>query len=314
MEYSFNLSISKVSVFILFFVLRTSTLWSQIITTIAGNGYVSSTGNGAYTGDGGLADSASLWNPTGVVVDKTGNVFIADSYNGVVRKVNIDGIIITVAGNGKGYGYNGDGEAATSATMFPNSVAVDKLGNIYISDFNNGRIRKVGTNGIISTIAETYQPLAVAVDSLGNVYFASELNIVYKIDAKGDTSTIAGNGIGGYSGDGSLATAASLDQPSAILVDDKGNIFIADAGNNCIRKISTNGIITTIAGNGTQGYSGDGGIATSATMYSPTGIATDLSGNLFIADNNNVIRKVDTKGIISTVAGNGKVGFSGDGG
>ncbi len=248
-----------------------TTTQAQIISTVAGNG------TGGYNGDGGTAINTSLYYPMGVAVDAVGNIFIVDQSNHRVRKVNTSGIISTVAGNGTG-GYSGDGGAAINASLnYPMGVAVDAVGNIYIADQANYRIRKVGANGNISTVA--------------------------------------GNGISGYSGDGGAATSASLNVPEGVAVDAVGNIFIADAGSHIIRKVNASGVISTVAGNGTEGFGGDGGAATSANLYQPFGVAVDADGNIFIADSkNNRIRKVNNSGVISTIAGNGTHGFSVDGG
>ncbi len=244
--------------------------FSGVITTIAG-------GSAGDPSDGGPAIDASLNYPTGVAADVHGNLFIADLGNARVRKVSVNGIIITVAGNGSA-GYSGDGGGATNASLKnPYGVALDVLGNLFIADFGNARVRKVNVNGIINTVA--------------------------------------GNGSVGYSGDGGAATNASLDSPTSVAVDTFGNLFIADLGNARIRKVTTNGIINTVAGGGSVGYSGDGGLATNASLDSPTGVAVDSAGNIFIADTgNNVIREVDTQGVITTVAGNSAVGAMGDGG
>ena len=309
-----------------FFLLFTLTLKAQIITTIAGNG---TTG---YSGDGGAATSAELNTPSGVTVDGTGNIYIADYSNNRVRKVSTSGIITTVAGNGKA-GYSGDGGPATSAELFnPTGVAVDGLGNIYIADKYNNRIRKVSTSGTISTVAgngkagysgdggsatsaELFNPTGVAVDGLGNIFIADRNNNkIRKVSASGIISTVAGGGHNGL-GDGSAATNAVLKSPYCVAVDSSGNIYIADGDNLRIRKVSISGIINTVAGNGTAGYSGDGGPATSAELGVQAGVAVDDSGNIYLVDYNNIrIRKVSTSGIISTVAGNGTTGYSGDGG
>jgi hypothetical protein len=238
---------------------------------------VAGNGIGGDSGDGGAATAAQLWDPRGVAVDAAGKLYIADSGRHRIRKVTPDGIITTVAGNGI-EGYSGDGGAATAASLrWPYGVAVDATGNLYIADADNHRIRKVTQDGIITTVA--------------------------------------GNGIGGYSGDGGAATAASLYYPRDVAVDAAGNLYIADSDNHRIRKVTSAGIITTVAGKGTGGYSGDGGAATSASLLWPHGVAVDATGNLYIADkNNNRIRKVTPSGIISTVAGNGAYGYSGDGG
>jgi len=299
------------------------------INTVAGNG------TPGYSGDGGAATSAELYNPGGVAVDSAGNIYIVDSYNQRIRKVDTSGNISTVAGNGTP-GYSGDGGAATSAELYdPTGAAVDSAGNIYITDYFNNRIRKVDTSGKISTVAgtgahgysgdnglatsaELYLPSYVAVDSAGNIYVADEgNNRIRKVDVStGYISTVAGNGTKGYSGDNGLATSAELSNPMGAAVDSAGNIYIADIGNNRIRKVNVStGCITTVAGTGAQGYSGDNGLATSAELHSPAGVAVDSAVNIYIADTyNQRIRKVDAStGNISTVAGNGTGGFSGDG-
>jgi len=294
-----------------------------MIDTVAGGG----------VGDGGAATAAILKNPFGVTVDSSGNIYIADYMNHQIRKVNTSGIISTVAGNGTA-GYSGDGGAATVAQLYyPAGVAVDSAGNIYIADYNNNRIRKVNTSGIISTVAgngtagysgdggaataaQLSNPFSVAVGSTGNIYIADgSNNRIRKVNTSGIISTVAGNGTAGYSGDGGAATAASLSSPYGVAVDSAGNIYIADRSNNRIRKVNTSGIISTVAGNGALGYSGDGGAATAAQLSSPHRVTVDSSGNIYIADTGNYrIRKVNTSGIISTVAGNGTQGYSGDGG
>lgn len=309
-----------------------------IINTFAGNG-ATGLGNGSFSGDGGLATSATLHGPTRLVIDTFFNVFIADYANHRIRKISTNGTISTIAGNGTA-AFSGDGGLATSASInTPTGIALDSLGNLYIADLNNYRIRKVTNqvvpavpSQIITTIAGTGSasfggdggtatsatlnlPYAVAVGSNGDVYLADRNNQrIRKINSSGIISTIAGNGIGTFSGDGGLATSASISNPYAIATDASGNIYFADWGNNRIRKIATNGIITTVAGNGTAGFSGDGSAATSASLNSPTGLCIDTSGNIYIADyGNNRVRKVSKNGIITTVAGNGIIGFSGDG-
>ncbi|MFH1352591.1 MAG: LamG-like jellyroll fold domain-containing protein [bacterium] len=298
-----------------------------IITTVAG------TGSSGYSGDGGSATSAQLNLPCGVTADDSGNVYIADRNNHRVRKVNTSGTITTIAGNGSA-GYSGDGGTATSAQLyFPFGVAVDSSGNVYIADYGNNRIRKINTSGIITTIAgngsggysgddgsatsaQLYYPAGVAVDGSGNIYIADYYNHrIRKVDLSGYITTIAGNGSAGYSGDGGTATSAQLYYPAGVAVDGAGNIYIADYNNKCIRKINTSGIINTIAGTGTGGYSGDDGTATSAQLNDPRGVVTDSSGNVYIADSsNNRIRVISTSGIITTIAGTGTSGYSGDDG
>lgn len=305
-----------------------------IIRTVAGNGI------GGYTGDGGPATSAELYGPFDVAVDVAGNLYIADpNPTGAehIRKVTSAGIISTLAGTGQGaYGgdYGGDSGPATSARLNgPTGVAIDLAGNVYIADRSNNRVRKVTATGSISTVAgngtagfsgddgpatsaELYSPSGVAVDMAGNLYIADTLNRRIRKVSGGIITTVAGNGNLAYSGDGGPATSASLFNPSAVVVDSVGNMFIADTSNFVVRKVTLAGIITTVAGNGVLGYSGDGGPATSAKLYYPVGVAVDLAGNLYIADSSNLrVRKVTPGGIITTVAGNGTGGISsGDGG
>ncbi len=303
------------------------------ISTVAGNG------TQGYSGDGGAATSAELWDPYDVAVDSRGDIYIADTFNERIRKVTVStGVITTVAGSTRTAGYSGDGGPATSAELdWPMGVAVDASGNIYIADYYNQCIRKVtASTGIITTVAgdgtQGYSgdggaatsaklnlPTGVAVDSSGNIYIADWYNYrIRKVTVStGIITTVAGDGTGGYSGDGGAATSAELYYPSSVALDASGNIYIADADNYRVRKVTAStGIITTVAGDGTAGYSGDGGAATSAELDYPYGVALDASGNLYITDVlNERIREVTAAtGIITTVAGDGTQGYSGDGG
>jgi len=299
---------------------------AQIITTIAGNGIA------GYSGDGGMATAAMIAHPIEIAIDTSGNVYFAEHDNNCIRKMSAAGIISTVAGNTIS-GYAGDGGAATAAEISgPFGVAIDRTGNLYIGDRNNNCVRKVSNSGVISTIAGTgtgayggdggpataaqlWFPTWVLTDSLGNVYISDNQNQrIRKINNLGIISTIAGNGTMGYTGDGLPATIASLQFPGGIWKDAAGNLYIVDAGNNAIRKVSSAGIISTIAGTGTAGYSGDGAPATDAMLNEPLEVTTDPNGNTYIADNNNNrIRKIDVSGIITTYAGNGIAGYAGDG-
>jgi len=300
---------------------------NNIISTVAGNGSPS------YAGDGHAATKASLYHPFGVALDAAGNLYIADTGNNRIRKVDTNGIIITVAGNNN-RGYSGDHVAATSASLYsPEAVALDAAANLYISDTDNQLIRRVSTNGIITTVAgdgaigyygdgsaatasSLNYPLGIALDAAANLYIADVHDSrIRKVGTNGIIMTIAGNGVAAYSGEGGAATKASLNYPFGVGLDAAGNLYIADAYNHRIRKVGTNGIITTIAGNGVGAYSGDGGAATNASVRYPYGVALDFLGNLYIVDSdNNRIRMVDTDGLITTVAGNGTAGYSGDGG
>ena len=295
------------------------------ITTVAGNGSY------GYSGDDRAASVAQLGSPAGAAVDSGGNVYIADTNDNRIRKVDTKGIITTVAGNGIN-GSSGDGGPAAGAQLGgPFNMVLDASGNLYIADTNNLRVRKIDAQGNISTVAgnglygfsgdggpatsaKLTLPLDVAAAG-GNLYIADEYNYrVRKVDNQGNISTLAGTGVYGSSGDGGPATSAQLSDLTGVAVDAAGNVYIADYGNNRIRKVDTKGIITTVAGNGNDGYSGDGGPATGAQLNSPSGVTVDAGGNLYIADfGNNRIRKVDTQGFITTVAGSGAAGDSGDG-
>lgn len=298
---------------------------AQTISTIAGNG------TSGFSGDGTSATIAQLNSPAGVAVDGSGNVYIADQNNARIRKVNSSGIISTFAGTGIGLS-TGDGGAATAADIGnPGGVATDGLGNVYIVDVTNHCVRKVNTSGTISTIAGTgtagyngdginattaqlNYPSNVAIDGSGNVYIADGNNHrIRKINSSGIISTFAGSGSSGL-GNGGPATAAQLYIPFGVAVDGSGNVYISDvaAGNNLVRKVNTSGIINAFAGTGTSGFSGDGGAATAAEI-SPNGISVDGSSNVYIADGLGHIRKVNSAGIISSVAGNGTNGYIGDG-
>jgi sugar lactone lactonase YvrE len=273
------------------------------IATFAGNGVP------GFGGDGGAAASAQLNQPAGLAVDSSGNVYIADSNNAVIRKVTPQGVISTVAGTGATEGYSGDGGAATKATlMAPIGVAVDKAGNLYIADYY-GWIREVNaSSGVITTLAgngsngytgdggpataaQFYNPIGVAVDSSGNVYVADSGNGAVRMIANGIISTIAGNGTLSYTGDGGPASLAQFSAISSIAVDAQGNIYVADTNNNAIRLFPLGGTVSTIAGNGTLGYTGDGGTATVAELNNPRAVAVTSSGNVYVADTgNNAVR------------------------
>ncbi len=285
-----------------------------------------------FSGDGGLASNAHLGNPMCVYADNSGNIFISDWGNSRLREVNIYGIINTIAGNGV-YGFSGDGGPAIAAELSgPMGIFEDKYKNIYVADIGNERIRKIDTNGIISTyagngaygfsgdggiatLASFEDPAGICGDASGNIYIADEFNNrIRRIDKNGFITTFAGNGVSGYSGDGGPSKSAEFYYPAGVSIDNSGNILVADENNNCIRKVNSNGIISTIVGNGVLGFSGDGGLASSAELFNPAGVAVDNIGNIFITDGfNNRVRKIDTTGIISTIAGTGKSGYSGVG-
>jgi sugar lactone lactonase YvrE len=303
---------------------RTTTVTLRLISQI-----VAGTGVSGSLGDGGAATAAQLNLPTGIFVDTAGNLFIADQENHRIRKVAaITGIISTVAGTGSS-GYSGDGGPATAAKLNkPTGIYVDTAGNLFIADQENHRVRKVtATTGNISTVAGTgssgysgdsgpataakiNRPTGVFIDAAGNLFIADQENHrVRKVTAAtGNISTIAGTGTSGYSGDGLLATLARLNKPTGVYVDASDNIFIADHDNNRIRKVDALlSLMSTVAGTGVAGYSGDGGLATLASINKPFSVFADAQGSLFIADkDNHRIRKVEgLLGTISTVAGTG---------
>lgn len=267
------------------------------ISTLAGNG------TNSYAGDGGAATSAEMSSPTGVAVDSAGNVYIGDANNNVVRMVTPAGTISTVVGNvctstttiPCGPGQGGDGGPADVAQLdYPLGLAIDSAGTLYIADSINNVIREV-SGGIISTLyfsLHLSHPVDVAVDSARNVYIADLNNSrIVKVTPAGMSTVFAGNGMSGFSGDGGPASKAELSFPTGVAVDGAGNVYIADTLNQRIRKVGTDGTISTIAGTGQPAYSGDGGPALAATLSSPGEIFVDPSGALYIGDTgNNVIR------------------------
>jgi hypothetical protein len=301
--------------------LNGTNLPDYVVTTVAGGG-------ADDPGDGGPAINATIganiYGVNGLALDASGTLFIADTGDCRIRKVDTNGIITTVAGNGTG-GYSGDGGSAIQAQLSsPGGVAVDFSGNLFIGDTGNQRVRTVGTNGIITTLAgngnpEFFSVYGLAVAPSGDLFIADWLNgFVREINTSGVLSVVAGGGGAGYAGNGVPAYASIFYAPRGVACDRFGNLFIADYNNNLVRKVGTNGIITTVAGVGPSGapggYSGDGGPATSAQLFFPHDACPDAVGNLFIADTfNGRIRKVSVDGTISTVAGGG-TNYPGDGG
>jgi PKD repeat protein len=294
---------------------------SDTIVTVAG------TGVAGHSGDGGQATSAQLNEPVGLAVDAKGDLYIADCSDNTVRKLS-NGTITTVAGTSGKAGYSGDGGPATQAQLdCPAGLAFDPQGTLYISDSRNNRIREVkdgiittvagngvaGYNGdgIAATSAKLDVPWGIAVDADSNLYIADiDNNRIRKVSG-GTITTVAGDGIVAFGGDGGPATEAQLQYPYDVAVDAQGDLYIADDGNNRIRKVS-GGTITTVVGGGTS--PGDGGPATSATLNDAPGIVVDARGDLYIAEfGESRIRRV-SGGTITTVAGTGTKGFSGDGG
>jgi uncharacterized protein (TIGR03437 family) len=289
---------------------RVRKVTSSNISTVAGNGKMS------YSGDGGPAILAQLNNPQGAAVDQAGNIYIADSTNAVLRQVSKSGAIATIGG---------------ATVVRPEGVAVDKSGNVYVADAQANVVRRLGTNGSFTTFAgsgtagyggdggpaasaELNTPTGLAIDLAGNVYIADTGNhAIRKVASNGTISTVAGTGVAGYSGDGAQAAQAMLNVPLGVAVDSDGNLYIADSANHRIREVSPNGVINTIAGNGTTGFSGDGGLAFHAQISSPSGITADPFGNVFFTDGNR-IREIFVGSYITTIAGTGAAGYSGDGG
>ncbi len=299
----------------------------QIITTVAGDG------TGSNGGNNGPATSAGIGNPTGITFDKKGNLYIVTTPSfPQVRKVDTAGIITIFAGTGTP-GFSGDSGLAVNAELnYPEYVAVDSKNNVYISEGTNHRIRKVDTMGIITTFAgngtpgfsgdsglaisaSLFAPWGINFDRNGNLFIADHANSrIRKIDTLGVITTVAGSITSGFSGDSGLAINAKLKLPSAVVIDSIGNLYIADWGNNRIRKVDTSGIITTIAGNGLAMFNGDNILDINASFSHIYSIALDDSNNLFLTDNGNArIRKINTlTDTVKTIVGTGIPGFNGD--
>lgn len=305
---------------------RVREIANGVISTVAGDG------NYGYTGDGGIATDANLPAPDGIVVDARGNANVCDTFANRVRTIDPFGIINLTAGTGTP-GYGGDNGPAVAALLADcQGIALDSVGNLYIADTHNRRIRKISPSGVINTVAgngvnnfggdggqavnaELSGPQGVAVDAHGNIYIADTgNNRIREVTASGVITTIAGTAISGYAGDGNFAISAQLNGPERVALDPAGNIYFTDNGNNVVRRVSTVGIITTVAGNGQYGYSGDGGLAIAAMLANPIGLTIDALGGILIADaDNRLIRRVDPDGTIATIAGNGSNALSGDG-
>ena len=305
---------------------------SKVIDTVAGNG------TEGFSGDGGPGTQAAMTGPTGLALDSSGNLYIADFNSQRIRKLDAGtGVITTVAGTGLP-GFSGDGGDATSANLaVPMGVAVDSDDNVCIADTLNNRVRCVDAGtGVIATVAgETipgfagdggpasaarlFFPVGLAFDADDNLYIADTWNHrIRRIDnLSGVITTVAGNGVPGFAGDGAAAVSGSLFGPTDVDVNpETGDLWIADWLNHRVRKVDSAGTLSTVAGDGTPGAGGDGGAATAAQLDKPFGVFVDAAGNGLIADEGNSrIRRVDgASGLISTVAGTGTVGFSGDGG
>ncbi len=292
---------------------------------------VAGTGTFGFSGDGGNPLAAQLNSPIGLAIDSAGRLYVGDSSNHRIRRVDQTAATITTFAGG--FGVLGDSGPATAALLFgPAGMAFDAAGNLYIADGSNHRIRKVTVAGVIATVAGTgsvgfsgdggdakaaqlNNPQGVAVDAAGNLLIAdTNNNRVRRVNQSGVIQTVAGNGMDSFSGDGGAATSATLSIPNAITVDAQGSLYIADSGNDRIRRVNVSGQISTYAGSNATAL-GDDGPAVSASLSLPLGVALDAAGNLFIADTlNQRIRRVTPAGVISTVAGNGEIGFAGDGG
>ncbi len=295
-----------------------------VITTIAG------LNESGFSGDNGQATFARLNRPTAIAVDGSGNVYVADTGNNRIRKIDSRGIITTIAGTATG-GFSGDNGPGTSAQLnMPESLALDAAGNLYIADTSNHRVRKLSPQGIMSTVAGSdtgagdngpalnallFQPSGLAFDSSGNLYIADTLNNrIRRVSPDGNIITVAGNGSAGYSGDNGPATRAQLNNPNGVAVDRAGTLYIADTFNNVIRRVA-GGTISTVAGTGVLGNTGDGGPASAATLFNPNAVAVGTNNNVYIADSgNNRIRVVDPSGAINNFAGDptGVPGVGGD--
>ena len=287
---------------------------------------VAGTGNGGFRGDGGPAGEAALFAPHGLAFDTEGRLVIADTFNHRVRRIDLRGVITTVAGTGTA-GYAGDGGPATAASLNgPQDVAVDRGGAILIADSYNAVVRRIDPGGVITTFAgsepglsgdggpaikaQLNLPTAVSVSADGSVYVSDAANSrIRRIATDGTIQTVTGYGGGsglggaGYGGDGGPADKAKAFSAMGLFSDAAGNLYISDSGNNRVRVVR-NGIITTIAGTGAGGFGGDGGPAQTAVLHTPQKIVVAADGRVFVADRGNGrVRTIDTAGVISTIAG-----------
>lgn len=291
---------------------------NQLIREILPSGLVSTF---AGTGAKGFANSSvelAVFNsPTGVAVDKSGNVYVADNGNNMIRMIDPSENVTTLAGTGS-LGSN-NGPAATATFNGPFGVTVDTLGNIFVADQGNNMIRSINSSGVVSTLAGSGSsgaqngigatatfglPSGIAVNDAGNVYVADLTNdLIREISAADSVTTLAGNG---NAGSANSSTTVSFSSPSGVAVDAQLNLYVADQGNNVIRKINSKGVVTTLAGNGIKALVN--GPALAASFYSPYGIAVDGNGNLYVSELDNVIRMISTSGMVSTLAGSGQPG------
>lgn len=306
-----------------------TTMSAPTISTFAG------TGRPGSSGDGGPATRAQLSDPIFVAVDGAGNVFIADPGNHSVRSIGRDGIIRRIAGTGEPDDL-GDGGPATMAGVAPGDLTVGPDGNLYFVQHGpeGSSIRRIDRRGIITTVVGSGEtgflgdnvrtispdlcvnPGGLAFNPAGAMHVSCPTaHRVIRVEPDGTFTTVAGSGTAGYSGDGASATEAALHRPYGIAFDRAGNLYIADQLNNRVRKVDTSGVISTFAGTGERGISGDGFRATSVDLGWPVDVAVDAIGNVYILENSvSRLRKVDGEGIITTAAGTGRPGYSGDGG
>jgi hypothetical protein len=287
--------------------------YHNTISTIVGDGTSGS------SGDGGPASAAEITSIFGMTYDAAGNLYFVDAFNEVVRKVDPSGTVTLFAGYyGSPAMSAGDGGPAVSASLWgPSGIAADAAGNVYIGEYYSGLIRVVAPSGIINTIANLAPAniRELSIDGSGNIYATDETHAkVFKITSGGTVSIFAGTGTSGYSGDGGLASLAMLDTPTGVAADRFGNVYIADNGNQRVRKVNSAGIITTVGGTGIPGYSGDLGPATAANM-NPECLTTDTLGNVYVGEYaNSTVRKINvTDHIISRVCGTGDPVYAGDG-
>lgn len=279
---------------------------SGVISTVAGNGIQ------GFSGNGGPATAAKLYQPTSVAVDNHGNIFFTDDGNNMIRKVDASGIITTIAGTGTAGSLGNYGPAVAAQLSGPSGIALDHKGQVYIADVYNNAVRIIDTTGMIYNIAggsgpgsignggsailcALYYPKGVTLDSAGNIFIVDQGNqAIRRINTGGVINGYAGNGTAGYSGDGGYGYMAELNNPTEVATDRAGNLYVADYSNHRIRKVKPSGYISTVAGNGTSGYSGDGGSPLAAQMAGPYGVAVDRNNKLYITDEiNNVIRVID---------------------
>ncbi|MDR3694169.1 hypothetical protein [Mucilaginibacter sp.] len=261
-------------------------------------------GNGTAGAINGTKAQAAFNFPTGIAVDADGVIFVADKQNNLVRVISAQGVVNSL-NNTTSAGFSNVKDSVTF--NFPTGVCTDASGNVFVADQSNGAVRKITTAGVVSTFATGLNaPAGTAADASGNIYVASSGgNVIFKITAKGVTSVFAGTGVrGAINGPGNAAT---FNQPQALTIDAGGNVYVADEGNNLIRKILPDGTVSTLAGSGAAGAAN--GAGASASFDKPAGITVDASGNLYVGDsNNNLIRKITPAGVVSTYAGTGAKG------